>query len=92
MPKSNSQQKRTPDACICHQQVGAERRGAGGIAQGEDRAECPEGNLRDITWDGNLNCGIAKEREKINRRKALIKHTVGLFAEQRMDWAFPEKS
>ena len=33
MPKSNSQQKSTPDARIRHQQVvGAERRGAGGIA------------------------------------------------------------
>ena len=32
MPKSNSQQKSTPDAHIHHQQVGAERRGAGGIA------------------------------------------------------------
>ena len=32
MPKSNSRQKSTPDASIRHQQVGAERRGAGGIA------------------------------------------------------------
>ena len=33
MPKINSQQKSTPDARICHQQVGAEWRGAGNIAQ-----------------------------------------------------------
>ena len=32
MPKSNSQQINTPDARIHHQQVGVERRGAGGIA------------------------------------------------------------
>ena len=32
MPKSNSQQKSTPDARIRLEQVGAERRGAGGIA------------------------------------------------------------
>ena len=32
VPKSNSQQKSTPDARIGHQQVGAERRGAGSIA------------------------------------------------------------
>ena len=32
MPKNNSQQKSTPDACICHQQVGTEQRGAGNIA------------------------------------------------------------
>ena len=31
MPKGNSQQKSTPDARIHHQQVGVERRGAGGI-------------------------------------------------------------
>ena len=38
MPKSNSQQKSTPDARIRHQQVGAEWRGAGGIVWGKDRA------------------------------------------------------
>ena len=32
MTKSNSQQKSTPDAHTRHQQVAAERRGAGGIA------------------------------------------------------------
>ena len=32
MPKSNSQHKSTPDARTRHQQEGAERRGAGGIA------------------------------------------------------------
>ena len=28
--------------------------------------ECPESNRWDLLWDSNLNCGIAKEREKIN--------------------------
>ena len=32
MPKSNSQQKSTPDARIRHQQVGVVRGGVGGIA------------------------------------------------------------
>ena len=32
MPKSNSQQKSTPDTRIRHQQEGAERKGAGSIA------------------------------------------------------------
>ena len=32
MPKSNSQQKSTPDARTRHQQEGAELGGAGGIA------------------------------------------------------------
>ena len=45
MPKSNSQQKSTPDARTRHQQVGAERRGAGGIAQGKDGTWMPWGQL-----------------------------------------------
>ena len=56
MPKSNSKQKSTPDARIRHQQVEAEQRG-------EERPENPEGNLRELMWDSNLNCGIARERE-----------------------------
>ena len=50
MPKSNSQQKSTPDTPPYHQQVGAEQRGAGGVAWGEDRPECPEGNRRELRW------------------------------------------
>ena len=54
MPKSNSQQKSTPDARTRHQQVGAKRRGAGGIAPGESApkplaawaAEAGEGTKR----------------------------------------------
>ena len=26
--------------------------------------ECPVGNLRELTWDSNPNCGIARDREK----------------------------
>ena len=40
MPKSNSQQKRTLEARICHQQVGVKWRGAGGIAP-KDQAQIP---------------------------------------------------
>ena len=29
--------------------------------------ECPEGNRRELMRDSNLNCGIAREREKFNR-------------------------
>ena len=64
MPKSNSQQKRTPDTHTRHQQIGAERRGAGGIAYGKDRPEGPESSRREL-------CGTA--REKINRPE----HTAG---------------
>ena len=28
------------------------------------RPECPEGNRRELKRDSNLNCGIAREREK----------------------------
>ena len=48
-PNCNSQQKRSPDARICHQQVGAEQGGVGCIVKGRTRPECPEGNLRDLT-------------------------------------------
>ena len=48
MPKSNSQQKSTPDARTGHQQVGAERRGVGGIAYGKDRPKGPESNPREL--------------------------------------------
>ena len=43
MPKSNSQQKSTPDTGILNQWVGAEQRGAGGIVEGKDRAWMPWG-------------------------------------------------
>ena len=32
------------------------------------RPESPEGNLRELTRDSNLNCGIARER-KLSREK-----------------------
>ena len=31
--------------------------------------ECPEDNLRELTWDSNPNCGIAKERKKRQRQR-----------------------
>ena len=31
--------------------------------------ECPEGNLRELTWDSNPNCGITREREKKKERE-----------------------
>ena len=45
MPKSNSQQKSTPDTRILHQQVGVKQRGVGGIAYGKDRVWVPWGQL-----------------------------------------------
>ena len=31
------------------------------------RPECPEGNLRELTWASNTNCGMARERERKER-------------------------
>ena len=35
--------------------------------------ECPEDNLRELTWDSNPNCGIAREREKRERQRELYR-------------------
>ena len=32
--------------------------------------ECPEYNLREITWDSNPNCGLTREREKKKKKRA----------------------
>ena len=31
--------------------------------------ECPEGNLRELTWDSNPNCGIAREKKNKEQRE-----------------------
>ena len=31
--------------------------------------ECREGNLRELTWDSNPNCGITREREREKRER-----------------------
>ena len=51
MPKSNSQQKSTPDAHIRHQEVGAEQRGeeCAALLRVRTGPECPEGNRRELT-------------------------------------------
>ena len=41
--------------------------------------ECPEGNLRELTWDTKPDCGIA------TTRKAQPKTPPGLLTEQRTD-------
>ena len=64
MPKSNSQQKSTPDARICHQQVGAEQRGAGGIASGKDQAQMPWGQLEGAILRQQLKLWDSKRERK----------------------------
>ena len=73
MLKSNSHQKSAPDAHILHQQVGAAWRGVAALLRVRTGPEGPESNRRELSWDSNLNYGIAKEREKINWPE----HTVG---------------
>ena len=48
MPKSNSQQKSTPDARIHHQHVGAREEQAA-LLRERTRPECPKGNQRELT-------------------------------------------
>ena len=69
MPNLNSQRRSSPDARVHHQQAGAEQGGTGCMLRVRTEPECPEGNLRELTWDSNPNCGIAREREKKIREK-----------------------
>ena len=48
MPKSNSQQKSTPDARIRHQQVGANGEEQAALLRVRTGPECPEGNRREL--------------------------------------------
>ena len=38
---------------------GLSREEQAALLRGRTRPECPEGNLRELTWDSNPNCGIA---------------------------------
>ena len=38
------------------------------------RPECPEGNLRELTWFRNPNCGIARERKKKGKGERELCH------------------
>ena len=72
MPNHNSQRRNSPDAHVHHQWVGAEKGGMGCIISVRTRRECPEDNLRDLTWGNNPICGIAWERER-EKKKLLHK-------------------
>ena len=103
MPKSNSQQKSTPDARTRHQQVGAERRGAGSIAKGKDRPEGPESSRRELffkLWEseGKVNrpehtAGSSQNKgtEKLQRRAAPAPLEVGGRGEGKGANSAPEK-
>ena len=81
MPKSNSQQKSTLDAFTTSKwgRNGEER---GALLRVRTGPECPEGNRRELLWDSSLNCGIAKERENVNRSKHTASHSQNKGSEQ----------
>ena len=58
---------------IGHQrEPGAGQGGMGCMLRERTAPECPDDNLRELMWDSNLNCGIArKEKQRNFPRKAL---------------------
>ena len=71
MPNHNSQRRRSLDAPVCQQRMRAEQGGLGCMLRVRTGPECPEDNLRELTWNSNPNCGREKERERSFPRKAL---------------------
>ena len=68
-PNCNSQQRSSPDAHVGHQWVGAGQGGTGCTLRVRTGPEWLEDNLRELTWDSNPNCGIARERRKRKKKK-----------------------
>ena len=66
-PNHNCQHRSSPDAHLCHQQVAAWQGGKGCMLRIRTWPECPEDNLRELTWDSNPNCRIAREKKKRER-------------------------
>ena len=56
MLNCNSQWRSSPDTHIRHQQAA--------VLRIRTRPKRPEDNLRELTWDSNPNCGIARERKR----------------------------
>ena len=48
-PNCNSQQRGSPEACVCQQLAGAEQGGAGSMHRVGTQPEGPEDNLRELT-------------------------------------------
>ena len=69
VPNCNYQHRSSPDTHVCHQQAGAEQGRAGCMLRVRTKSECPEGNLRELTRDGNPNCRIARERGEKKRER-----------------------
>ena len=68
-PNCNCQERSSPEACLCHQRIGAGQGGVGCILRLRTRPECPEDNLRELTGYISPNCGINREKDKKRERE-----------------------
>ena len=67
-PSHDSPWRSSLDAHVCQQWAGTEQRGTGCMYRVGTGPECPEGNLRELTWDSNPTyCGIAREERERER-------------------------
>ena len=63
MPNGNSPREetvQTPESTTSKRGLGREARAA--LLRARTRPECPEGNLRELTWASKPDCGIATTR------------------------------
>ena len=66
MPNGNSPSKeaaQTPAFATSKRWLGREARAA--LRRVRTRPECPEGNLRELTWDSKPDCGTATTRKDL---------------------------
>ena len=61
--------------------------GAGCMLRVRTESECPEDNLRELTWDSNPNCGIEREKKKreFSRKRLWPNMQPGSLREQRVE-------
>ena len=66
MPNGNSprgEATQMPASATCKQGLGREAQTA--LLRVRTRPECPEGNLRDLTWDSKPDCGKATTQKAL---------------------------
>ena len=71
MPNGNSpsgEAAQMPAPTTSKQRLGREVRAA--LLRVRTGPECPEGNLRELTWAGKPDCGIATTRKALRHRQA----------------------
>ena len=69
MSKHNSQGRSSPNSGVCHQLAGAGQGGVGCMLRVRTGSQWPGGNMKELTWDSNPNCGIARESEGEKKKK-----------------------